>query len=234
MNYREQQIRQMWRNDLANKTEQWSQERNVLQNDITILQNSVDVAIVENLTGENKNQAKQIKALTLLANQRKQELEQEKQALITLARQKIKNQKQAQELLTQLEQNWNNEKNQLTEENQELQEQLNQKDAENKHQFSRIKEEMKKVQKLTEKLTHEQNQTNYYQELFTKEQAANNQHWKDKGELLFIKRPGSLVPMRVHWSPCGNSVSLLKIFQTFFVSISRATITVWFLLLNPA
>jgi hypothetical protein len=43
--------------------------------------------------------------LTILAEDRKSRLEQEKTALITLAKQKIKNQKQAQELLNQLEEN---------------------------------------------------------------------------------------------------------------------------------
>jgi hypothetical protein len=65
----------------------------------------VDVAIVENLTKENQVKDKQIKALTILANDRKAKLEQEKQALINLAKQKIKNQKEARELLTQIEQN---------------------------------------------------------------------------------------------------------------------------------
>jgi hypothetical protein len=64
----------------------------------------VDVAIVENLTKENQVKDKQIKVLTLLANSRQEKLEQEKQALLTLAKQKIKNQKEARELLAQLEQ----------------------------------------------------------------------------------------------------------------------------------
>jgi len=40
-----------------------------------------------------------------LANQRKQALEQEKQALITLAKQKLKNRKEFQALLTQMVEN---------------------------------------------------------------------------------------------------------------------------------
>jgi hypothetical protein len=69
------------------------------------LQNSVDVTIVEGLNKEITTLKKTNAALTILAEQRKQKLEQEQSALINLAKQKLTNQKQAKNLLTQLEQN---------------------------------------------------------------------------------------------------------------------------------
>ncbi|RHZ37441.1 hypothetical protein [endosymbiont GvMRE of Glomus versiforme] len=63
---------------------------------------------------------KQTKALTLLANSRKEALEREKQALIQIANKKLTNQKEAKQLLKELQEKWNKEKTELTQENQDL------------------------------------------------------------------------------------------------------------------
>jgi hypothetical protein len=62
--------------------------------------------MVEGLNKEIATLKKTNAALTILAEQRKQKLEQEQQALINLAQQKIASKKEAKDLLTELEQNW--------------------------------------------------------------------------------------------------------------------------------
>jgi len=61
--------------------------------------------MVEGLNKKITTLKKTNAAITILAEQRKQKLAQEQQALINLAKQKLANKKEAKELLTQLEQN---------------------------------------------------------------------------------------------------------------------------------
>jgi murein endopeptidase len=100
MNYRERQLRQIIKRDYVPKTDYQTlhfQHQQVLLD--------VDYQLQVNTKQENENLKKTVQALTLLANQRKQALEQEKSALITLAKQKLKNKKEAQALVEQIETN---------------------------------------------------------------------------------------------------------------------------------
>jgi hypothetical protein len=76
-------------NEEGQKEQDWEQEKN---------------QTTQHIQGLNK----QIQALTILADQRKENLEREKLALIALAKQKIANKKEASELLKQLENKYNN------------------------------------------------------------------------------------------------------------------------------
>lgn len=81
---------------------------------------------------------KQIKALTLLAKERKTQLSQEKTALIQLAQKKITNQKQAKELLNQLTEDWEQAKGELIEELGQQKERLGQHVRQTKSQLNQV------------------------------------------------------------------------------------------------
>ena len=122
MNYRELQLRQIIKRDYVPKS-QYQRETDELkkarsQELIDKLQQDLGInflldyqEIVNKLKGRTIEQLlkfeqtlfKTNEALTLLAEKRKEDLEREKQALITLAKQKLANKKEASELLANLE-----------------------------------------------------------------------------------------------------------------------------------
>ncbi len=122
MNYREQQLRQVIKKDYVPKS-QYEQETNELkkarsqelidklQKDLGInflldyqeIVNKLNGRTVEELLKVEQFLLKTNEALTLLAEKRKVDLTQEKQALIKLAKQKLANKKEASELLNSLE-----------------------------------------------------------------------------------------------------------------------------------
>ncbi|KLL04015.1 MAG: hypothetical protein MRERV_8c048 [Mycoplasmataceae bacterium RV_VA103A] len=115
MNYRELQLRQLIKNDYILKTTH-QQEKDQLTAQFQQDQNQTSQQI--------QQLNKQVEGLTLLADKRKEDLEREKQALITLAKQKIANKKEATELVKQLENSWQREKEEWNQEKQILEQEL--------------------------------------------------------------------------------------------------------------
>jgi chromosome segregation ATPase len=133
MNYRHKLLNQQNKNQLASLQEQWQQEKTILQQDITNLQNSTDIKLLEQAKEELQNKTKllddtinllgssdiknstdiqnllagkTLKELTQYKSLLEQKIKAQDAALINLAKQKIKNQKEAHELLTSLETKW--------------------------------------------------------------------------------------------------------------------------------
>jgi len=118
MNYREQQLRQIIKNNYVPKKEAEELKKARAQDLIDKLQQDLGInflldyqEIIDKLERKTIEQLLKFKqtiiktneTLTLLAEKRKEDLEREKQALITLAKQKLANKKEASELLANLE-----------------------------------------------------------------------------------------------------------------------------------
>lgn len=139
MNYKEKQLRQLIKNDYIPKSQyqleisqlkkSTSQELiDTLQKDLGInflldyseIVKQLKGRTIEQLLQEQAGLLKANQALTILAEKRKADLEQEKVALINLAKQKLTNKKEFQTLLNDLENKWQQDRENREQEREEI------------------------------------------------------------------------------------------------------------------